>query len=122
MSDYEEMDRFVPGDPQDPHGDKATLDQLQAHGADLTKTTNFIHFIAFPDEDRARRGGREIAEKLGYGVRGRPPAEPGGSWLVSAERDQVPTLENIDRMRRALTLIADEFDGDYDGWEAALTR
>jgi hypothetical protein len=47
MSDYEEVDRFAPGDPEDPHGDKATLRQLRAHGADLTRSTNFIHFIGF---------------------------------------------------------------------------
>jgi Regulator of ribonuclease activity B len=99
MSGYEALARFTPGQPNDPHGDKATLRQLQRQGADLAKSTHFIHHIVFPDEDRARHGGRELAEKLGYGVQGTAPADPDGEWLVTAERDQVPTLENIDRMR-----------------------
>lgn len=122
MGDYTELSRFSPGDPGDPHGEKATLRHLEESGADLTKSTHFIHFIAFPDKESAVSGGREIAERLGYDVRGSEPEVPNGKWLVSAEREQIPTLDNIERMRQALTLIAEQFGGDYDGWEAAVTR
>lgn len=122
MSNYEELDRFTPGDPEDPHGDRATLRQLVEHGADLSKPTTFIHYIVFPDRDRATAGARLIAETLGYDVRGSAPEEPDGAWLVMAQREQVPTLDNIDRMRTALSLAAEQHRGDYDGWEAAIQR
>jgi hypothetical protein len=122
VSEYEELDRYTPGDPEDPHGDRATLRQLVNHGADLSKPTNFIHYIVLPDRARATAAGRLMAETLGYDVRGRAPEEPDGEWLVMAEREEVPTLENIDRMRAALSLAAEQHGGDYDGWEAAIRR
>lgn len=120
MSDYEELDRYRPGDPADPHGDRATLRQLEARGADLAKSTSFKHYLVFRNEESARAAGRIIAEELGYGVRGLAPEDPSGEWLVTAEREQVPTLENIDRMRQALSIAADQHGGGYDGWEAAV--
>ena len=120
MSDFQELDRFTPGDPADPNGDRATLRQLEEAGADLAKSTHFIHYLVFPDEQRARAGGQLIAETLGYEVRGSAPEKPKGEWLVMAEREQVPTLENIERMRQALTAVAEQHAGEYDGWEAAV--
>jgi hypothetical protein len=122
MSEYEELGRYEPGDPADPHGDHTTLRHLAEQGADLSKPTNFIHYIVFPDRERAIAGGRLIADRLGYAVRASAPEEPEELWLVIAEREQVPTLENVDRMRQALSLAADEHDGEYDGWEAAIRR
>jgi len=40
--------------------------------------------------------------------------------MVMAEREEVPTLENVERMRTALALVAEEHDGEYDGWEAQV--
>ncbi len=59
MSDYEELDRYSPGDPADPDGDKATLRHLQERGADLTKSTHFVHFIAFPNRESATTRARD---------------------------------------------------------------
>jgi hypothetical protein len=122
MSEYEELDRYALGDPEDPRGDRATLRQLADHGADLSKRTSFIHYIVFHDRARATAAERLMAETLGYDVRGPAPEEPDGEWLVMAEREEVPTLANIDRMRAALSLAAEHHGGDYDGWEAAIRR
>jgi hypothetical protein len=122
MSHFDELDRFQPGAPHDPFGDKVVLRQLEAHGADLSKPTRFIHYLLFPDRERAIGAGKLIADHLGYDVRGSAPQQPEGAWIVMAEREEIPTLGNIDRMRQALTLAADQHGGEYDEWEAAIRR
>jgi hypothetical protein len=121
MSHFEELERWD-GTLGESHGDGVVLRQLETHGADLTKPTQFIHYLLFPDRERAMAAGKLIADGLTYDVRGRAVAEPEGEWLVTAECEHVPTLENIDRMRRALTLAAEQHGGEYDDWEAAIRR
>jgi hypothetical protein len=120
--DFEVVGRFTPGDPADPDGDRATLRALEEGGGDLSKPTEFIHYLYFPDRERALEAARLIHEELGYTARGRSPEDPSEQWLVLAEREQVPTLENVERMRQALTTAAERFGGEYDGWEAAVTE
>ena len=119
MSDFEELDRFDPDDPKDPHGDRATLRSLAEAGGDMSKPTHFIHHLYFPDEERSRAAAEEIAD-MGLDAGGLAPEAPGEQWLVRAEHMQVPSLENVQRMTQALLQIAERHGGDYDGWEAAV--
>lgn len=43
-----------------------------------------------------------------------------GDWGVLVRMRIVPTEEIITELRREFTEIADEHDGEYDGWEAEL--
>lgn len=117
---FKVLRRFSHGDEPDPHGDRATLGELAKAGADLAKETDFRHQLYFAEPEAAREAGRFLAEEVGYGVKGFAPAEDGGDWLVVAQRQAVPSLENVLRMRQFMELVASNHGGDYDGWEAAV--
>jgi Regulator of ribonuclease activity B len=116
MSDFTELDRFPSGD--DETADLMVLERLQQHGADLSKKTEVIHYLYFDDEASARAAAEQLAE-LGYTSQGRPSES---SFLLMAERDEVPSIENVCRMRQVMETAADRFGGEYDGWEAAVTK
>jgi hypothetical protein len=117
MSDFTELDRF-PGDDDPEAGDLAVLAQLQQAGADLSKETEFAHYLYFDDEQHARAAAEQLAE-IGYNATGRQSDE---AFLVLAERVEVPSMENVRRMRQFMQTLAAHFDGEYDGWEAAVTK
>jgi Regulator of ribonuclease activity B len=116
MSDFTELGRF-PGDDAEA-GDRQVLEQLAQHGADLTKETEFVHYLYFDDEASARSAAEQLAD-IGYTAKGRASDD---SVLIQAERDAVPTIENVRRMRQFMEVIAEQFGGEYDGWEAAVTK
>jgi regulator of ribonuclease activity B len=116
MSDFTELDRFPSDD--DEAADLAVLAQLEQHGADLSKETEFVHYLYFDDADHARGAAEQLAE-IGYTAKGRPSDE---SFVVLAERVAVPDMDNVRRMRQFMQTIAAQFGGEYDGWEAAVTK
>lgn len=99
--------------------DSATLRQLRAAGADLAKATDVINYLYFPKEANARQAGQELV-RSGYRIRS-SPSEVTGDYLLVAERELVPSPENVAALRRTMEDIASRFKGDYDGWEAAVT-
>jgi Regulator of ribonuclease activity B len=113
------LERFKSDDPE--VGDLKVLSALKKAGADLSKPTHFIHHLLFSDETSMMDAGRQLAE-FGYRVRGQKPEETGGEYVLFVERDEVPTFENVTRMRTFMEAFADQFGGEYDDWEAAITR
>jgi hypothetical protein len=116
MSDFTELDQFPGDDPE--AGDLEVLAQLEQHGADLSKETEFGHYLYFANEEQARAAAEQLAE-IGYSAKGRASDE---AVLVLAERAEVPSIENVRRMRQFMETIASHFGGEYDGWEAAVTK
>ncbi len=57
----------------------------------------------------------------GFAVQVRPAAK-GPTWLARANRGMVPTAAKIQEMRQQFESLASRLDGEYDGWEAAVTR
>lgn len=45
-----------------------------------------------------------------------------GSYLLRVRIERLPTRDNVLRMRRIMTVTAERFAGEYDGWEAAVRR
>ena len=100
--------------------DQQTRRQLAGAGADLTKPTDVVNYLYAPDEAGAQRAAGEL-RAAGYTVEVRPAAT-GSNWLAKANRDLVPSPENIAEMRALFEKLAAVVKGDYDGWEAAVTR
>lgn len=103
-----------------PNLDELTLEQLAKAGANLAKPTEVIIYLYLPDEARARSAADEL-EQAGYNVDVRTAAT-GPSWLALAKINMVPSLENIALLRGRFESLASRLGGDYDGWEAAVTR
>jgi Regulator of ribonuclease activity B len=119
---YRILQSFDPDDPNDPNGDRLTLASLASAGSDLTKPTQFIHFLTFNDEEHSDAAGRALAGDLGYGVIKVPPHSNGQLWSLHATVARIPTLENVSRMRRVMEAAAERYGGQYEGWEAAIQR
>ena len=111
---------FDPNDSGDPDGDLATLAALAGYPSDMSKATHFIHFLNFPEEDQAWAAGEELAEHRGVRTRGFGPDEDESDWSVWAETEEVPTIDNVRRMRQVMVEVAERHAGSYDGWEAAV--
>ncbi len=100
--------------------DQEVLDALSAEGADLTKPTSFVFFVLLRDE----AGATSAAERLsadGWGCELVASEAEGFARTLFAERDEVPSPENVARMRAAVEQVAESCDGVYDDWEAAVT-
>jgi len=100
--------------------DQATLGQLARAGADLGKATDVVTYLYLPDEALAQEAGLEL-RSAGFAVQVRPAAK-GPTWLARANKDMIPTAANIQQMREQFEGLASRLGGEYDGWEAAITR
>jgi hypothetical protein len=99
--------------------DDQTRGQLAKAGGDLTKPTDVVNYLYLPDEPRAQKAGAELSA-AGFTVVVRRAAT-GANWLTKANRDMVPSADNIAQMRALFERLANELGGEYDGWEAAVT-
>lgn len=100
--------------------DAQTLQQLAKAGANLTMPTHVISYLYVPDESRARSAAGEL-EHAGYQVEVRTAAS-GPSWLALATITMVPSAENIALLRGRFESLATQLGGEFDGWEAAVTK
>lgn len=100
--------------------DQQTLQELAKAGGNLTMSTEVINYLYLPDEARALTAAGEL-EQGGYHVDVRKAAK-GPGWLALAKINMVPSSENIALLRDRFETLASRLGGDYDGWEAAVTR
>jgi hypothetical protein len=111
----------------DHEGDRQVLRALAEHGSDLSKPHHIVYWFYFP----SRRVAQTVAARLqkeGFGVQEvRPAPAPwwkrffgSASWSCILERRIVPTEEAIFKTTHRFNAVAQEFGGDYDGWEAGV--
>jgi len=101
--------------------DEAVLNQLRAHGADLTKPTHVRFYIYLATEVCAKRiAERGVDHLLVADVR--PSGSDDGTWLCRLQGNFVPTLTALKNYRRRFEAIAAAEGGEYDGWEAAVNK
>jgi len=100
--------------------DQMTLQQLAKAGANLDKATDVVNYLYLPTEQLAQSAGAELRQ-AGFSVEVRPAAS-GSSWLALARIDMVPNAENIQLLRARFEALASSLGGEYDGWEAAVTK
>lgn len=112
------LDRFRQKPPPGPELDLLILRQLEGRGADLTRSRHILHFLYFADEAAAKRAVSAI-ESAGYEVTLTGPDEDPARWSVRAEATRVVDYSTVAGYRTRFEQIADEYGGEYDGWEAA---
>ena len=107
------------GAPATPaEADQLVIRQLVARGADLTRPRHVIHFLYFADDADARRAAETI-EKAGWETILGSPEGRIEEWSVRAEGYRVVGGSTVEAFRAWFEQMADDFHGEYDGWEAA---
>lgn len=106
--------------PPLPDPDAALLAELRKAGADLRRPTELRFFLSLPDQAAAERVARQIQEPgLRPEVR---PAETGNTWLCLVTGTLVPTQQTMLRLRQQFEALTLAEQGEYDRWEAGLSR
>jgi hypothetical protein len=73
-----------------------------------------------PTEQLGLQAAAELRQ-AGYSVDVRPAAT-GSTWLALARIDLAPSEQSIREVRERFEALALQLGGEYDGWEAAVTR
>jgi hypothetical protein len=114
------LDRFrtprAPASPAD--SDRLILRQLEGLGANLGLPRHVIHYLYFESESDARRAAEE-APKTGWDATVTAPNDGIPQWSVRAESTRVVDETTVVAFRAWFEQLAGEYDGEYDGWEAA---
>lgn len=101
--------------------DRQVLEALRSNGADLRKPTEMLFYLYLPDKAEAEIVADTLREE-GFGTEVAPPAQGYTMWLCRATTGMVPELGRIRELRRRFTALATAHGGEYDGWEAAVTK
>jgi len=75
------------------------------------------HYLYFPTLAAAESAGEHLRDR-GYRVEVCQGADR-ENWLALARRARPKTGEEMDRLRNEMESLADQYRGDYDGWEIA---
>lgn len=100
--------------------DQAVLAALQQAGSDLNLSHSIRHYLYFPTKKAANKVAKTLQAE-GYAVE----VQRGGddvSWLTLATHSAIPNIEVITSFRSRLESLAESMQGEYDGWEAAITK
>jgi hypothetical protein len=101
-------------------GDQQVLAQLRKAGADLSKPTEVIYYLYFKDRQAADSAAAHVGVgPLAPSVR---RAADDSAWLCLVTGTMVPSQEAIRTYTTRLVALAKTYHGEYDGWEAALTK
>ncbi len=108
--------------------DSAVLASLREHGADLSKPTEHLFYLYFPDERTARAAASDIASgQAAHNVSFDNaeldrPHERRTQWMVRLTATMRPDLAVVGGLGAWFTAVARKHGGEYDGWEAAVTK
>ena len=100
-----------------PDPDAKVLFHLAQAGSDLTKPHNPDFAFYFSSEAAAKAAEWKLVES-GFEVTVEPPDENHERYLVVAVTTLVPTLKAIQGMSVRFHDLAEELDGEFDGWGA----
>jgi hypothetical protein len=101
----------------DPDPDAKVLLHLAEAGSNLTKPHKPDFAFFFDSEIAAKTAKRKLTEK-GFEVTIEPPNENHDRYLVVGVVILIPTLAKIQHLSQDFHKLADELDGEYDGWGA----
>lgn len=76
------------------------------------------HYLYFRKKSNADEAGRELRKRC-FSVVVRKGAD-GESWLTLATKPMPESDENMEKLRTQMEILAAQYGGEYDGWEAAL--
>ena len=100
--------------------DAQVLRALREAGADLTKETEVNFYLYFPIRDAAVRAA-ESDHTPGFTATVDQGAD-GKTWLCLISGTMVPSEAAIRTASVRLQALASSLGGEYDGWEAAVTK
>ena len=103
---------------QEIDADRLTLKQLEAGGANLSRARHVIHILYFSEEADARAAAAAV-ERAGWKVALAPPTVKRKRWRIRAEGMRVVDRTTVGAFRTWFERVATEWNGSYDGWEAA---
>ena len=111
----------APEAPIDPgrDGDALVIDKLRESGADLKLSRQVDFYLYFPDEPAANRVAAMMRGE-GYTVEVRAPTAEIPDWACLAHKSMLVSLSRMHEARARLTSLAEQFGGEYDGWEAPV--
>ena len=100
--------------------DRQTLQALANAGANLTKETEVNAYIYFQDQGAADKAARQAStpEMPASVMR----AADDSGWLCLVTGHMIPSENGIRALSVRLKAVADTLGGEYDGWEAAVTK
>lgn len=97
--------------------DNDALNDLRAV-SDTDAVHRISHYLYFPEQQAAKEVAQVLRQR-GFEIEDRLGAD-GVNWLVLASVQAVPTEAAIAEMRESLEELADDHEGEYDGWEAEV--
>lgn len=96
---------------------QSVISVLADAGENLARTRAFDFYLHFPTEGAAEAAGRELAE-IGFRYDVRP--SQGSQWLCIAAARVVPSEEALDALGHLMETTAEDFGGEFGGWETRL--
>jgi len=94
------------------------LDQLREAGSDLSKPHDMEFYLHFPSEEAANMVAMRVkAEGFHAEVK---EERPGRAWLCYVTKKMVPEGTMITAIGHRFTNLANEFQGEYTGWETSI--
>jgi hypothetical protein len=96
------------------------LSQLRQMGSDTSKPHSFDFYLYLPTEAAAMQAGQRLTS-IKYQVEIRPAAK-GSNWLCLAKTTLTPDTAPLSKIGKLFTQLAQEFHGDFDGWESEVIK
>lgn len=100
--------------------DRAVLEQLREAGSDFSKPHQIEFYLYFPTEDAAGQAAQKLEAEGFEGEMQRSVDLK--NWLCLVRQEMLPELSKIGTAKRRLTKLAQEFGGEYDGWETKIEK
>jgi len=98
--------------------DQRVLDQLREAGSDLSRPHAMEFYLHFPSEEAAIMVARRVRAE---GFQAEVKEElPGKAWLCYVTKMMVPEGTRITAIGLRFTSLANEYQGEYTGWETSL--
>ena len=100
--------------------DARVIENLKVAGSNLSKPHPTDYYLYFGVEKNARSAATEMVRQ-GFVIKAIRPSTK-NQWLVLASKPTVPSLAVISEIARELHALAQRNSGEYDGWEAEVTK
>ncbi len=94
------------------------IEDLTKNGSDLSQPHDFDFFLYFETREIAEQVKEEL-NRANY-VSEVKLSGDGNGWLCLAKRSFIPTTEDLNITGNLLVTIAEDFNGEFDGWEVNI--
>jgi len=102
-------------------GDLQVLQAIKKRGDDLTASRDVVHYTYFLDEEKASKFAEDIKAASFIEITKKELQENKRPvWLVEFHDNQSLLPEIIGKRLSVVRKLAELYDGEYDGWEAAV--